>query len=129
VLGRVNGHTNGFIQDSIALNIESDVDKEDSNGGGLNDIPVEIQYDANWYQTSLSTIIARMSEVVVSGDVQANKRPRYSQQHSDHLIAPSISNTISVEPLHFLGIIPTAEKAALLSTGSFILPLPGPFQP
>jgi hypothetical protein len=63
-----------------------------------------------------------MSEAAVSGEVETNQQPRKYREQPNDSLTPSISNTVSVEPLHFLGIAPTAEKAALLSACKFSLP-------
>ena len=75
-------------------------------------------FNPDSYQNSLNTIITRMSDAAVPEDGEGYKRPLHSHPGPNHLLAP-LSNTVSVEPLHFLGITPTAEKAALLSACRF----------
>jgi hypothetical protein len=93
----------------------------DSTGDELSISFVDIEDDFNpdSYQTSLSTIISRMSDAIVSGDEKVYGQTTPAGPYSTHLVAPFQYKTVSVEPLHFLGITPTAEKAALLSACKF----------
>jgi len=56
-----------------------------------------------------------MSEAAVSVKVENLREPPDSQEHHNHPVEDFVFNAVSVEPLHFLGIAPSAEKAALLS--------------
>ena len=105
-LSRTYGHTDSFMKDSTPSSIGTGATKAHSTGDQLDVTHVENQDDFNSdsYQNSLSTIITRMSDAVV----------QHSYPGPASFLAP-LSNTVSVEPLHFLGIAPTAEKAALLS--------------
>jgi hypothetical protein len=116
-LSRTYGHTDGFMEDSTPSSIETGAKKAHSTGDQLDVTHVENQDDFNpdSYQNSLGTIITRMSDAVVPEDVKGYE---HSYPGSDRFLAP-LSNTVSVEPLHFLGIAPTAEKAALLSACKF----------
>lgn len=129
-ISRVNGHSLSFIDDPKALSSEKDIKQEDSIGNGpdrqdSNFMDAFDDFDTDsyrTYQTSLDTIISRMSEAVVSGELETNQQPCKSQEQPNGSLTLSISNTVSVEPLHFLGIAPTAENAALLSACKFSLP-------
>jgi hypothetical protein len=105
------------MKDSTPSSIGSGATKAHSTGDQLDVTHMENQDDFNTdsYQNSLSTIITRMSDGVVLED-----REGYVHSYSgpDRFLAP-FSNTVSVEPLHFLGIAPTAEKATLLSACRF----------
>ena len=116
-LSRTYGHTDGFMNDSTPSSIGTGATKAHSTGDQLDVTHVENQDDFNpdSYQNSLGTIITRMSDAVVPED---GKGYEHSYSGSDRFLAP-LSNTVSVEPLHFLGIAPTAEKAALLSACKF----------
>jgi hypothetical protein len=108
------------MKDSTPSSIGSSATKAHSTRDNLHVSYVENLDDFNpdSYQNSLNTIITRMSDAVVPEDGEGYKRPLHSHPGPNHLLAP-LSNTVSVEPLHFLGITPTAEKAALLSACRF----------
>ncbi|KAE9362790.1 hypothetical protein N431DRAFT_490268 [Stipitochalara longipes BDJ] len=99
------------------LVIATDTTAENIFREAVNDIDLKTKddYNVGSDKTSLNTMISRMADGIVFQNTENCERALESEQLTpSQLVAPMVSNTISVEPLHFLGITHTNKNAALL---------------
>lgn len=120
-LDRNHDHKKGYAPDFGDISID---DQHDSNGDGATAMSRDVRDDfqTDSYQISVSIMVSRLTEVMISGEIESRKQLEEDREYVDASEAPQLPSTISVEPLHFLGITHTAEKAALLSACKSNLP-------
>lgn len=108
-------HEDDFIRDPAIMYAPfNDAQIQSKGRMGITTINTEV-FGTDFKDTSLSSIILRISEMSTFKDEREIEIFGEDGKRLSVLGTPDHLNQISVEPLHFLGIKPTSEKAALLS--------------